>query len=106
MKLTPYKVIREEKLSAAAQRKSRRMTNRYLAEMDLSKMRASRHVTQVELARRMKVAQVTVSRLERRKDFKFSTLHNVARALGGRLEVRFVFPKGAVVLRQQRRRGA
>lgn len=98
MNLAPYKALREAKLSPLARRKSRRLTDRYLAALDLAGLREARELTQVQVARRMKVAQVTISRLERRKDFKFSTLRNVARALGGHLEIRFVFPKRSVVL--------
>lgn len=104
MHLTPYHKVREAKLPPRARLKSQRLTKRYLAELDLTGLRESQKVTQVELARRLSVAQVTVSRLEKRRDFKFSTLRNVARALGGQLEVRFVFPKGSVVLAQRRAR--
>ena len=42
-------------------------------------------LTQVELARRMRISQSDLSKLERRSDVRLSTLHAYAEALGGKI---------------------
>lgn len=60
----------------------------------LHRIRASRGVTQVELAERLGKSQGNVSELERRDDVYISTLREYVEGLGGRLEVAAVFDKG------------
>jgi transcriptional regulator with XRE-family HTH domain len=43
--------------------------------------------TQVQLARKLKKPQATVSRIERQSDMLISTLDHVVRALGGRVRI-------------------
>ena len=57
----------------------------------LGELRTSREVSQVELARRLGIAQPNVSRIERREDVYLSSLREYVEALGGRLEVAAVF---------------
>lgn len=57
----------------------------------LTELRASRGVTQVELAGRLGIRQASVSQLEHRDDLFVSTLRQYVEALGGRLEVAAVF---------------
>lgn len=57
----------------------------------LTELRASRGVTQVELAERLGVRQASVSQLEHRDEIYVSTLRQYVEALGGRLEVAAVF---------------
>jgi predicted transcriptional regulator len=49
-------------------------------------------VTQTELAGVLGVSQPNVSKLEGKDDIRLSTLGSYVAALGGRLEVRVVFP--------------
>lgn len=67
-----------------------------LAKLELKELRTAAGVTQVELAKAMKVAQAEVSAMEHRRDHKVSTLKKVVKALGGELEVIARF-KGKVV---------
>jgi transcriptional regulator with XRE-family HTH domain len=53
----------------------------------LSRIREERGLTQSELARRLHVAQATVSGIERRKDIQLSTLRRTIEALGGSLRI-------------------
>jgi hypothetical protein len=61
-------------------------------------IRAARQQTQVAVAEQMQVPQSAVSRLENQSDCLLSTLRKYVGALGGTLEVRAVFPDGAVEL--------
>ena len=57
----------------------------------LAAVRQACEVTQQQLAEAAHVDQPEVSRLERRDDWKMSTLRRYAEALGGRLECAIVF---------------
>jgi predicted transcriptional regulator len=61
-------------------------------------LRTTRHQTQVAVAEQMKIPQSAVSRIERQRDFRLSTLQRYVAALGGRLEVHAVFPDDTVDL--------
>lgn len=57
----------------------------------IARLREARHLTQKDLAHRMKTRQQVVSRLERGEDInpRLETLERAARALGKHLEVVF-----------------
>lgn len=61
-------------------------------------LRTTRHQTQVAVAEQMNIPQSAVSRIERQRDFRLSTLQRYVAALGGRLEVHAVFPDDTVDL--------
>jgi DNA-binding CsgD family transcriptional regulator len=48
--------------------------------------------SQVEIARKLKINQASVSKLERRTDMYVRTLSNLIRAMGGELEIVARFP--------------
>jgi DNA-binding XRE family transcriptional regulator len=83
---------RQARIRAASERLAR--------EMPLNELRAARAITQEQLAQTLGVKQHTVSRLERRTDMYISSLAKVVEAMGGRLEIRAVFPDGAVAINQ------
>ena len=58
-----------------------------LLEMDLQEMRKLTGKTQVEVARVLEASQGQVSEMERRDDYRLSTLRRYVSALGGELEV-------------------
>ena len=60
----------------------------------LAELRRDCGLTQAELAERAGVKQANISRIEHRNDTMISTLNRIARALGGQLSVRIVFPDG------------
>lgn len=66
------------------------------AEMKLSDVRAARQFTQLALAETLGTSQAAVSKIESRADLYISTLRNYLEAMGGRLEIRAVFPDGEV----------
>jgi hypothetical protein len=72
-----------------------------LAELDrigFSKLRQARHQTQVAVAEKLGIPQGSVSRMERQQDILLSTLGEYVKALGGRLEMRVVFPEASFEL--------
>lgn len=64
----------------------------------LAQLRATRGVTQVELADAWEVSQANVSRVEHADDLYLSTLRRYVAALGGRLEITAVFPDQTIRL--------
>jgi DNA-binding XRE family transcriptional regulator len=69
-------------------------------EMALDELREARDLTQEQLARLLHVNQAAVSKMERRADMYITTLQGVIKAMGGRLEIRAVFPNGVVRINQ------
>jgi len=62
--------------------------------------RAALDLTQVHLAELLRVKQSSISKLERRSDTYISTLRRIIEAMGGKLEIRAVFPAGVVRISQ------
>lgn len=69
-----------------------------LERIGFHKLRQARQQTQVAIAERLKIAQGAVSRMEKQSDFLLSTLREYVAALGGRLELRVVFPDADFVI--------
>ena len=84
------------KMSPEAQARSAARAEATLVEMQLQELRKSRDVTQVDLAKLMKVEQAAVSKLERREDMYVSTLRDYVRALGGELKLVASFPDAEI----------
>ena len=63
-----------------------------LASMPLEEVRKARQMTQAKLADALGVNQGEVSKIEHRTDIYLSTLADYVEALGGKLEIRAVFP--------------
>jgi transcriptional regulator with XRE-family HTH domain len=61
-------------------------------EMTLRELRKARRRSQVEIARKLKINQAAVSRLERRADMYLSTLRKLVKAMGGSVEIIAEFP--------------
>jgi hypothetical protein len=61
-------------------------------EMSLQDLRKAIGKTQIAIARRLKVGQDAVSKLETRSDMYISTLRSVLRAMGAELELIARFP--------------
>jgi transcriptional regulator with XRE-family HTH domain len=71
-----------------------------LKELALDELRVARNLTQAHLAEVLNVGQAAISKMERRSDMYISTLSHFVRAMGGRLEIRAVFPDGEVRISQ------
>jgi hypothetical protein len=94
-----FKTLRE-KMSPESRERSRALVAKYRAEMPLNELREAREITQVHLARLLKVNQGAVSKMERRTDMYVSTLHDFIRAMGGELKITASFPDGIVEINQ------
>ncbi len=66
--------------------------------LELADARGERGVSQTELAKRMKVSQANISRIEREGDIHLSTLAGYVGALGGKLKIEAVFGDRSVSL--------
>ena len=94
-----YRELRERVRSDPERRKRIEEAGRaYDALLRLADLRESRGVTQTRLAGRMGVSQPNVSKIEGKQDLYLSTLNGYVAGLGGRLEVRAVFPDETIDL--------
>jgi hypothetical protein len=94
---TPWKDIRH-KFSEQRHEQIKREATAELKRIGFDKLRLARQQTQVALAERLDIPQNAVSRMERRTDLLLSTLRSYVEGLGGKLELRVVFPDGEFVL--------
>ncbi len=94
---TPWKDMKH-KFSEERHTQIKRDAQAELQRIGLDKLRLARQQTQVALAERLDVPQNAVSRMERRTDLLLSTLRGYVEGLGGKLELRVVFPDGEFVL--------
>lgn len=81
-----------DKMPAASRRETAKRVRETLDAMPLDELRRARAMTQTKLAETLGVNQSEVSKIEHRTDVYISTLAEYVEALGGRLEIRAVFP--------------
>jgi len=79
---------------------SEAMAREMLANMPLEELRTARAITQTHLAEVLGIKQASVSKMERRADMYIGTLSKFIEAMGGELEIRAIFPDGAVRISQ------
>ncbi len=84
------------KTLTAAKRKAKKIKRAML----LQELRQARQLSQEQLANILHINQASVSKLERRADMYITTLRDFIRAMGGKLEIRAVFPEGSVRIEQ------
>jgi transcriptional regulator with XRE-family HTH domain len=90
----------EAKMPPEARARSDAKAKKMVREMALAELREARKLTQVELAKALRVNQAAVSKLESRSDMYVSTLRKTIRAMGGELQLRATFRTGEVNIRQ------
>jgi hypothetical protein len=86
------------KLTPARRAKVERLASEMAAEMPLQSLRRALDLSQVQLAETLNLDQPGISRLEKQTDMLVSTLGRYISAMGGRLEIRAVFPQGEVAI--------
>lgn len=82
----------EKKMSPESRSRSDAEYRKLAEELPLHAIRAARELTQQQLASTLEIAQSEVSKIEHRTDLYLSTLRRFIEAMGGRLELRAVFP--------------
>lgn len=88
------------RMSPESRERSRQKARQMIAEMALDELREARKLTQEQLAAFFHVGQPAISKLEKRTDMYLSTLRGIIKAMGGELEIKAVFPDGAVRINQ------
>src|SRR5579871_5219010 len=88
------------KMSPERRNRVRARVVRALSEMALADIREACGLTQAKLADALNLDQGSISKMERRNDMYISTLREMIEAMGGRLEIRAVFPDRQVQLTQ------
>jgi transcriptional regulator with XRE-family HTH domain len=66
--------------------------------LKLAEIREHQALTQKDLPERLGISQARISQMEHGEDLYLSTLSTYVAALGGRLEIRAVFPEETVIL--------
>lgn len=82
------------RMSPAARARAEKGTHEIIQEMALDDLRAVLSLTQEDLAKRLRVGQAAVSKIERRPDTYMSTLRKFIEAMGGELEICAILPRG------------
>lgn len=88
----------KNKMSVTAQHAVEEKTNQLLKEVLLHEIREDLSITQEEMAVKLNTKQANVSRTERRRDMKLSTLRRYIEAMGGELDIVAKFPTNVVHL--------
>lgn len=98
----PTRKFREfiDALPVKRRQKIAQRVRKTIAAMPLEELRKTRQMTQAKLAQSLGVNQGEVSKIEHRTDLYLSTLSEYVEALGGRLEIRAVFPDREVRITQ------
>ena len=91
----------ENKMSPERRKRIKEAVDRETQELALNELREARHITQETLAKALNISQASVSKMERRADMYISSLQGIVRAMGGRVEIRAVFPDGSVAIINQ-----
>ena len=93
----------------AIERRGKELLERVARRMTLAEVRKERKVTQTKIAKELGIGQMQISRLERRKDPRLSTMERTVAAMGGRLMLVATFPDQepvVIVTGAERRRKA
>jgi len=93
-----WRDIKNQTMTKEQQARARTLAMRDLREMELRDLREALQVTQVALAKKLKITQAAVSRLEKRPHMLIGTLGDYVEALGGEIEIRAVWPDRTVSL--------
>ena len=88
----------KNKMSSPAKKAIEEKTSQLLKEVLLYEIREQLHITQEDMAVKLKTKQANVSRTERRRDIKISTLKRYIEAMGGELDIVAKFPSNEVHL--------
>lgn len=88
----------KNKMSLTAKKAVKEKTSQLLKEVLLYEIREQLHITQEDMAAKLNTKQANVSRTERRRDMKLSTLKRYIEAMGGELDIVAKFSSNKVHL--------
>ncbi|MGD0862535.1 MAG: helix-turn-helix transcriptional regulator [Candidatus Limnocylindrales bacterium] len=91
MKTSKFRTMRQEMLADPVFRAEVAREKALMAEIDLATARQASGMTQEAVAAGMGKSQENVSRIERQRDVRVSTLAQFIQAQGGQLEINAVF---------------
>ena len=94
-----FKELRDQ-MSPESRKRSQARAAVMIEEMALDELRAARQLTQEHLSKILGVNQSAISKLERRTDMYLSTLRDFVQAMGGKLEIKAIFPDGDVRIKE------
>ncbi|CAM4456548.1 MAG: hypothetical protein LEGION0403_FIIPPAGN_02775 [Legionella sp.] len=77
----------KNKMSLTAKKAVEEKTSLLLKDVLLYEIREQLHITQEDMAAKLNTKQANVSRTERRRDMKLSTLKRYIEAMGGELDI-------------------
>jgi DNA-binding XRE family transcriptional regulator len=92
MTMTNLERIKKGLSSARRKKIEARAAQLLVEEMTLQELRQARKLTQVRMAKALRITQEGVSRLEKRSDLLLSTLRKTVKAMGGNLSLVAEFP--------------
>ena len=81
-----------KKRQKAIEARGKELLARVARRMTLAEVRKERRVTQTKMAKALGIGQMQISRLERRKDPRLSTMERTVAAMGGKLFLMATFP--------------
>ena len=88
----------KNKMSLTAKKAVEEKTSQLLKEVLLYEIREQLNITQEDMAAKLNTKQANVSRTERRRDMKLSTLKRYIEAMGGELDIVAKFASNEVHL--------
>jgi predicted transcriptional regulator len=91
----------KNKMSLTAKKAVEEKTSQLLKEVLLYEIREKLHITQEDMAVKLNTKQANISRTERRRDMKLSTLKRYIEAMGGELDIVAKFSSNEVHLNVQ-----
>jgi predicted XRE-type DNA-binding protein len=80
------------KRQVAIRARGNELLARVTRRMTLAEIRKGRKISQAKIAEALGIGQMQISRLERRKDPRLSTMHKTVTAMGGQLTLIATFP--------------
>ncbi|HEX6747917.1 MAG TPA: helix-turn-helix domain-containing protein [Longimicrobium sp.] len=89
---TPWRQVRAGRFTPEQIEELDRQVEAGILAMELHELRRARDISQEQLAERLGTRQPNVSKLERRKDVRLSTLRAAIEAMGGELRIIAHFP--------------
>jgi DNA-binding phage protein len=81
-----------KKRRAAIEARGKDLLTRVHKRMTLGELRKKRNISQTAIAESLGIGQMQISRLEKRKDPRLSTIERTVQAMGGKLTLVATFP--------------